>query len=1419
MAKGGSGNGNRGGQVNSEIVVVEDSSSPYFLHNGDHPGLNLVSNLLTGANYHTWRRAMLMALTAKNKVGFVDGTISRPMSHDLIYGAWNRCNSMISSWIINAVSREIADSLLYLDSACDIWRDLNDRFNQGNGPRIFQIKKQLSALNQGSLDVNSYFTKLKILWDELREFQPVPVCHCGGLRVWTDYQHREYVLQFLMGLNDSYAQIRGQILMMDPLPAINKVFSLVIQEERHRTVGYSYSGSHNSDPMTFGSNSNAPAGSSGGSKTRRDRITCSYCGFQGHIKDKCYKLVGYPPGWKFKNKGPNSSSMANNSEVLESLNAGSSESTVSSLTTMQCQQLIQLLTNQLSSTSSASTENSSTGPSVSNFAGNKVKIQNKGWIIDSGATHHVCNDISLFDSSIAVQNVRVTLPTGITVPIDRVGSVILSKDVKLLNVLFVPTFRYNLLSVSAFTDTLSLSMVFTPDACIIQEPSRGKMIGKGSRKGQLYQLDFDSFVADKAFVAASRIPTSNILSLWHSRLGHPSFSRLKGLQSVLDFDSSFDLTPCNVCPLAKQRCLPYISLNKRCSSTFDLLHLDIWGPFSVGSVEGYKFFLTIVDDYSRVTWVYMLKNKSEVQKYIPDFFAFVKKQFGKEVKAIRSDNAPELFLSNFYHSLGVIHYRSCVETPQQNSVVERKHQHILNVARALLFQSSLPVCYWSDCILTAVYLINRTPSPFLNNKTPFEILHDKLPDYSHLRVFGCLCYVSTLKANRTKFSPRAKAAVFLGYPFGFKGYKLLDIETRSISISRNVIFHEEIFPFSKTNPCSSPDISSDLFHDRVLPCIAADNDQSSSVLPRVVSQPPLQVAPSSRPTRVSKQPSYLKDYHCSLINSVAHVETHSTSHPIQHFLSYDKLSPSYKLFSLSVSIISEPSSFAKAAEIPEWRAAMDCELEALEENKTWSIVSLPVGKHPVGCKWVYKIKHKADGTIERYKARLVAKGYTQREGIDYVDTFSPVAKLVTVKLLLAIAAVKGWHLSQLDVNNAFLHGDLNEEVYMKLPPGYNRKGESLPSNAVCLLHKSLYGLKQASRQWFSKFSTAIMGLGFSQSPSDHSLFIKNVDGLFIALLVYVDDVIIASNNQGAIADLKSELNKLFKLKDLGDVKYFLGLEIAKSSTGICVSQRKYVLDLLSDFGYLGCKAASTPMEANVKLSMDEGVDLPDVSLYRRLLGKLLYLTLTRPDISYAVGRLSQFISRPKLPHLHAAQRILRYLKGNPGMGLFFPSNSELRLMAYTDSDWARCPDSRRSVTGFCVFLGNSLVSWKSKKQHIVSRSSAEAEYRAMANTSCEITWLLALLKDFGIDHSAPALLFCDNQSALHIAENPVFHERTKHIEIDCHLVRDKVQSGVLKPMFVSTEHQLADVLTKALHPSSFKLLIGKMGLKNIFSPS
>jgi hypothetical protein len=496
---------------------------------------------------------------------------------------------------------------------------------------------------------------------------------------------------------------------------------------------------------------------------------------------------------------------------------------------------------------------------------------------------------------------------------------------------------------------------------------------------------------------------------------------------------------------------------------------------------------------------------------------------------------------------------------------------------------------------------------------------------------------------------------------------------------------------------------------------------------------------------------------------------------------------------------------------------MFAELAALEANNTWTLTPLPLGKHPIGCKWVYKVKLKSDGSLERYKARLVAKGYTQQEGLDYSETFSPVAKFSTVITLLAVASVKHWSLTQLDVNNAFLHGDLAEEVYMALPPGFPSKGE--PPNLVCKLNKSLYGLKQASRQWFAKFSSTIIKQGFVQSKSDYSLFTRTQGTAFIALLVYVDDILIASNDMPSVNTLKASLHAEFKLKDLGNLKYFLGLEVARSTKGISLCQRKYVLDILSDSGILGSKPVITPMEQNLKISQSTGEILADPSPYRRLVGRLLYLTVTRPDISYSVQKLSQFMSKPTSMHLSAAYRVLRYIKGTSGQGLFFPNHSDLQLKAFSDSDWAGCLDTRRSVTGYCVYIGDSLISWKSKKQHTVSRSSAEAEYRAMASVVCELMWLLPLLNELQAPHPKAALLFCDSQAALHIAANPVYHERTKHIELDCHLIREKIQAGLVRTLHVTSQNQLADIMTKALGSAQFQSLLGKMGVHNIYAPS
>ena len=342
---------------------------------------------------------------------------------------------------------------------------------------------------------------------------------------------------------------------------------------------------------------------------------------------------------------------------------------------------------------------------------------------------------------------------------------------------------------------------------------------------------------------------------------------------------------------------------------------------------------------------------------------------------------------------------------------------------------------------------------------------------------------------------------------------------------------------------------------------------------------------------------------------------------------------------------------------------MAVEIATLEANNTWSLTSLPAHKKPIGYKWVYKIKHKADGSIERYKARLVAKGFTQRESLDYLETFFPIAKMVSIKTLLAVTAVKGWFLSQLDVNNAFLHGELEEEVYMVLPPGFHSKGE-----AVCKLNKSLYGLKQTSRQWFSKFSHALVQLGFQQPKANYSIFIGSNSNCFIALLVDVDDVLIASDNVKAIDELKVLLDRQIKLKDLCDLKFFLGLEVARSKEGIHLCHRKYALKLLKDARFLGCKLAKTPMEQNLKLSKFEGKELKDPSMYRRLIGRLLYLTITRPDITFAVHWLSQFMAKPRLPHFQAAHRVLHHIKGTPGQGLLFSSQFELHIKAFANAD-------------------------------------------------------------------------------------------------------------------------------------------------------
>ncbi|XP_021639034.2 uncharacterized mitochondrial protein AtMg00810-like [Hevea brasiliensis] len=380
---------------------------------------------------------------------------------------------------------------------------------------------------------------------------------------------------------------------------------------------------------------------------------------------------------------------------------------------------------------------------------------------------------------------------------------------------------------------------------------------------------------------------------------------------------------------------------------------------------------------------------------------------------------------------------------------------------------------------------------------------------------------------------------------------------------------------------------------------------------------------------------------------------------------------------------------------------------------------------------------------------------------------------------------------------------------MKPPEGYTR---AKPAQVCCLV-KSLYGLKQARRQWNKELTSKLHQYGFTQSAHDNCLFVKGSNVNFLALLVHVDDILITGANEAEILRVKQFLHQTFTIKDMGYARYFLGVELARSSSGLFLNQRKYTLDILKDAGILDAKTTDYPMSKGLKLDTETGTLLSNPERYRRVIGRLLYLSLTRPYITYAVQRLSQFIQSPRQPHWDAILHLLRYLKGTPTKGLFFPTHNSLQLKAFFDADWASCPMTRKSLTGYCIFLGSSLISWKSKKQTTISRSSQEnhgAWHQSFVN--CESPYVL---KDFQLSLSLPIPLYCDNKAAIHIYENLVFHERTKHLDIDCHIVRQQVLNGFIQTTHLSAKHQLADFFTKPLTSHLFHFFRSKMGLVNL----
>ena len=1420
--------GNNSGEGFVKDLITAPSG---FVADGEsNTSQRLCSVLLNEFNYLPWSRAVTIALGGRSKLGFINGKEKAPVFDSPEYEIWLSKDQLVMSWILNSMERNIAEIFSYSESSLDLWEALRDMYgNQNNSARIFQIQQEVNALRQDGRPFVSLLGNFKSLWSELEVYRP----HTVDPVVLKKRTEEDRVFQVLASLGSEFEDLRCHILMSPELPSLKSVCSTIQREEVRRKVMIRETVTNSSDTRAYIAHKNYEGKSI---KGKRLDLKCEHCNAPGHTSDRCWVLHPElkPKFTKDKRGGDHKRGFNHKANVAAQTTDSFFPNPMALLKDFTT--YLQEKRGHESLNEAAGQDQDKPTALLSKFAGfladsnpensqgiftaftTALEISNFHdlWVVDSGASNHMSNKLTnLYNFRPCSSSTFVSVADGKDVPVQGKGKTkLVSKTIE-SEVLYVPSFPVQLLSVQQLTSTLNCDVLFTSDKVLFQDRITKKTIGEGFQLHGLFYFSSDDRLC-KGFQAS--FSSTNKHSLWHQRLGHPSESVFNKIHPSLPKGTD----GCDICHYSKSTRLPFnLSLSKS-SEMFELVHSDVWGPFSL-SIDGFKYFVTFIDDFSKVTWVYLLKSKSEVFECFKDFHRLVITHFSAHIKTLRTDNGTEYTshnMKNYLISHGIVHQTSCVNTPQQNGVAERKNRDLLEKTRAIMMQMNVPKHFWSYGVLTATYLINRLPSRVLDFLCPLEVLQQKKPDLSHLKVFGCTCFVHlSATQRRDKLDPRAVKCVFLGYSQTQKGYRCYDTTAKRLFVSRDVQFVETSPIFENSNQgeilsdfVPLPEVAANIEQQSIAPTIQHPTEASvESTINQVVqeSAPNIDISeqttlPRRNPPRERHPPAKFRDYIAAAVR-----------YPPEKFLSYQNLSTSHLAYLTAISSVHEPKNFHEANSQPMWRKSMDDELKALEETNTWNIVHLPPGKHVVGCRWVYRFKFNPDGSIERPKSRVVAQGFTQHFGVDYKETFAPVAKMSTVKVLLSVAANHGWSLSQMDVKNAFLHGELEEEVYMKIPPGHPLCGD--PSR-VCKLNKSIYGLKQSPRAWHAKLSSTLEDLGFTRSSADSSLYVQTGQTEKLMVLIYVDDLIITGSNADSIAALKKKLQGKFPVKDLGPLKYFLGIEVATSRKGLFLNQRKYTIDLLRDSNMLNSKPANTPFDS--KLQLDKlGDPLDSPNYYQKLVGKLIYLTITRPDISFAVSLVSQHMHAPTVVHLCMVKRILRYLKKTIGRGIVMRRNGHTDIIGFSDSDWAGNTIDRRSTTGYCMFVGGNLVSWKSKKQPVVARSSAEAEYRAMAAASCEMVWLKNLLTDLGFSPTSPMKLFCDNQAAMHIAANPVFHERTKHIEVDCHFIRQQVQSKVIQTHYIRSSDQLADAFTKVLSSTVFHRLMFKLGSIDPLAPA
>lgn len=1033
----------------------------------------------------------------------------------------------------------------------------------------------------------------------------------------------------------------------------------------------------------------------------------------------------------------------------------------------------------------------------------------EGLIVDTGASSHIVNDRTRFrnfDSKFKPERHSMELADGKRTfglahgrgdaEVCLVNSEGRRCTVTLKNALYIPSFPQELFSVKCATAN---------GAEVFFKEGKNVLISPGGTR-------FNIHVTDKMYYLETEhdeydvCNVSHDIQTWHEIMGHCNYEDILKLQDVtvgmhIKGTKRRPEKECDVCIQGKLTQTRNREPVEKVKAPLEMVNTDLAGPVPNESIAGFKYMQSFTDVCTGAAFVYFLKAKSDALQATEKFLADVA-PYGR-VKCIRSDNGTEYTNREFQELLRknrIRHETSCPYSPHQNGIAEREGRTLFEMARCTLIDSNLPKSLWHYAVQEAAFTRNRCFNKHTGT-TPYTAMTGKKSDLSKMHKFGAVCYA--YQQNRGKLDARAEKGLFVGHDKGSPALLVYYPSTGKVQKNRLVKFVTQTTCDSGTQTLEGELDRRAGDEERNTPSLSREAGEQTDGIqliegggeehPRVTPHASDSGGSGRYPTRERKPPGYLRDY----VQEEGSEEEDSSLTTVDYC---------YR------AVWGVPVTFREAVTSPEagkWQEAMNEEMKSLEDNQTFTLTRLPEGRKTVGGKWVYSIKEDSEGR-EQYKARFVAKGYSQRAGIDYGETFSPTANLTSVRVVMQKAAEDNLILHQMDVKTAYLHAPIDRDIYMEQPEGYHRGGEKL----VCKLEKSIYGLKQSGRNWNEMLHTSLIGDNFTQNPADHCVYTKeSKETGKVIIVVWVDDLIIAASNTQSLEQVKNMLSTRFKMKDLGRLKYFLGIDFCQTEGCVKMSQKRYVEKILSRYDMQECRTRETPCEQKLDYN-EEAPKMTDVRTYREAVGSLIYLTMcTRPDICFVVSRLSQHFADPTDEHWVTVKHVLRYLRGTADKELCFRKSSEgLGLQAHSDADWAADTTDRRSTTGYCVRMceGSSLVSWKTKKQPTVALSTCEAEYMALALTIQECIYLEQLLKSMDTYEYLKTVVYEDNQGTIALVKNPVCRQRCKHVDIKYHFIRSIIKDERMTLVYCPTEDMVADAMTKPVTKLRLKKFAGVM---------